>query len=252
MCRTEKRSGVFLSVLRGMDLSKSHYIPSAEQLGQTAGVPDPSISRRMGETTCPTQQFWLFLMSFTSLQGPESSQRVLETQELWQHDYFSFLWRRFLLLFPNIIYSEAKPGFIMKYISHSIMTSPREVMWQLPFVCMSLSVCLSVKNNLNIYQQFIEIFRKFWQWAMEELFKLWWYSGIRVTLTFYPSKIKGQGALTYTILQAHMWYVRKMSCLAEVWPLQLVFCLDLDLQPFHHPSFITVITLNHSQSFFPD
>lgn len=57
MCRTEKRSGVFLSVLRGTDPSKSHYILSAEQLGQTAGVPDPSISKRIRGTTCPTQHF---------------------------------------------------------------------------------------------------------------------------------------------------------------------------------------------------
>lgn len=160
MCRGEKRSGVFLSVVRGIDLSKSLYILSAEQPGQTAGVPDPSFSKRRRESTCPTQHFWLLLMSFTSLQGLESSQRLLETQELWQHDYFSFLWRGFFLLLfllSNIIYSEAKPGFIMKYISHSAMTLTREVIWQSPFIC--LSVCLSVKITWKLVQK---MFRKCW------------------------------------------------------------------------------------------
>lgn len=105
MCGTAKRSGVFIC----MDLSKSHYILSSEQLGKTAGVPEPSFSKPIRENTHPTQYFWWFLMSLTSLQGLESFQRVLERQELWQYDYFWFQGRRFLLLLllSNIIYSKA-------------------------------------------------------------------------------------------------------------------------------------------------
>lgn len=75
MCGTVKRSSVFIC----MDLSKLHYILSSEQLGKTAGVPEPSISKPIKENTQPTQYFWWFLMSLTSLQGLESFQRFGKT-----------------------------------------------------------------------------------------------------------------------------------------------------------------------------
>lgn len=87
-------------------------------------------------------------MSFASLQGLESSQRVLDTQELWQHDF--------------LISVEKIPSPPQQ---HHLF---RDQAWFYNEIHKSLNnylrweghVTVTVKNNFKSYQQFIAIFTK--------------------------------------------------------------------------------------------